>query len=169
MKINAWEQDQDYLEIVSDLLNTKEVQKLDQFTQHHNYTRLQHSISVSYQSYLIAKKWHLNDRAVARAGLLHDLFYYDWRTTKFDLGSHAYIHPRVALRNAEKLTPLTPMEKDIILKHMWGATLAFPKYRESIIVSVVDDYAATQEYLGHVHKKARFMLNKMQQRISSEK
>ena len=34
MKINAWEQDQDYLEIVSDLLNTKEVQKLDQFTQH---------------------------------------------------------------------------------------------------------------------------------------
>ena len=75
MKINAWEQDQDYLEIVSDLLNTKEVQKLDQFTQHHNYTRLQHSISVSYQSYLIAKKWHLNDRAVARAGLLLSLIH----------------------------------------------------------------------------------------------
>ena len=49
---------------------------------------------------------HLDYRSVARAGLLHDLFYYDWRTTKFDLGTHALIHPRVALRNAEKLTKL---------------------------------------------------------------
>ena len=56
MKTNAWKQDQEYLNLVSDLLNTKEVQKLDEYTQHHNYTRLQHSISVSYQSYLIAKK-----------------------------------------------------------------------------------------------------------------
>ena len=38
-----------------------------------------------------------------RAGLLHDLFYYDWRTTKFDEGSHAYVHPRIAAKNAEKL------------------------------------------------------------------
>ncbi|AMV61373.1 HD family hydrolase [Pediococcus damnosus] len=166
MKTNAWEQDQEYLSLVSDLLKTKEVQKLDEYTQHHNYTRLQHSISVSYQSYLIAKKRHLNFRAVARAGLLHDLFYYDWRTTKFDLGTHAYIHPRIALRNAEKLTPLSPMEKDIILKHMWGATVAFPKYKESMIVSIVDDLAATQEYLGHVQKEVHLFLNKIQGRTS---
>lgn len=61
---------------------------------------------------------------LARAGLLHDLFYYDWRVTKFSLGTHAYVHPRIALRNAEKLTDLSAMEKDIIIKHMWGATLA---------------------------------------------
>ena len=47
--------------------------------------------------------------------------------TIFNLGTHAFIHPRVALRNAEKLTPLNK-EKDIILKHMFGATLAVPRY-----------------------------------------
>ncbi len=134
MTRNDWRQDSEYVALVADLLAKPEVQKLANYTQHHHSNRLDHSISVSYDSYLIAKKHHLNVRATARAGLLHDLFYYDWRTTKFNLGSHAFIHPRVALRNAEKLTELSPMEKDIILKHMWGATAALPKYRESVVV-----------------------------------
>jgi len=84
---------------------------------------------------------------------LHDLFYYDWRTTKFNLGSHAFIHPRVALRNAEKITPLNDMEKDIILKHMFGATLALPKYKESLLVSLVDDYEAEHEFFSPLRQR----------------
>lgn len=155
MKTTEWRQDSEYVALVSDLLAMPEVQKLADYTQHHHSNRLDHSISVSYNSYLIAKKHGLNTRATARAGLLHDLFYYDWRTTKFNLGSHAFIHPRVALRNAEKLTELTPMEKDIILKHMWGATSALPKYRESFIVSLVDDYEAINEFFGPAQLKFR--------------
>lgn len=153
MTRNDWRQDSEYVALVSDLLAKPEVQKLANYTQHHHSNRLDHSISVSYDSYLIAKKHHLNVRATARAGLLHDLFYYDWRTTKFNLGSHAFIHPRVALRNAEKLTELTPMEKDIILKHMWGATAALPKYRESVIVSLVDDKEAVTEFFSPLEKR----------------
>lgn len=153
MTRNDWRQDTEYVALVSDLLAKPEVQKLANYTQHHHSNRLDHSISVSYDSYLIAKKHHLNVRATARAGLLHDLFYYDWRTTKFNLGSHAFIHPRVALRNAEKLTELSPMEKDIILKHMWGATAALPKYRESVIVSLVDDKEAVVEFLSPMRKR----------------
>ncbi|MCH5463413.1 hydrolase [Lactobacillus sp. LC28-10] len=153
MTRNDWRQDSEYVAIVGDLLAKPEVQKLANYTQHHHSNRLDHSISVSYDSYLIAKKHHLNFRATARAGLLHDLFYYDWRTTKFNLGSHAFIHPRVALRNAEKLTELSPMEKDIILKHMWGATAALPKYRESVIVSLVDDKDAVVEFLSPMKKR----------------
>lgn len=153
MSRNDWRQDSEYVALVSDLLAKPEVQKLADYTQHHHSNRLDHSISVSYESYLIAKKHHLNVRATARAGLLHDLFYYDWRTTKFNLGSHAFIHPRVALRNAEKLTELSPMEKDIILKHMWGATAALPKYRESVIVSLVDDKQAMVEFFSPVEKR----------------
>ena len=153
MNANAWKYDSEYLSLVSDLLARKEVQKLDNYTQHHNGTRLQHCIEVSYRSYLIAKKFNLDYKSTARAGLLHDLFYYDWRVTKFDLGSHAFIHPRVALRNAEKITDLNDKEKDIILKHMWGATIARPKYMESSIVSFVDDYLAVEEYVNHLHKK----------------
>lgn len=55
------------------------------------------------------------------------------------------MHPRIALHNAEHLTQLNDKERDIIIKHMWGATLALPKYAESFIVSLVDDYAATAE------------------------
>ncbi|GAX02686.1 HD family hydrolase [Secundilactobacillus pentosiphilus] len=153
MTRNDWRQDSEYVALVGDLLAKPEVQKLANYTQHHHSNRLDHSISVSYDSYLIAKKHHLNVRATARAGLLHDLFYYDWRTTKFNLGSHAFIHPRVALRNAEKLTELSPMEKDIILKHMWGATAALPKYRESVIVSLVDDKEAVVEFLSPMRKR----------------
>ena len=153
MQKDEWKNDSEYREIVSDLMATDMVKKLANYTQHHHSTRLEHSIAVSFDSYKIAKRRGLDYRAVARAGLLHDLFFYDWRTTKFDLGSHAFIHPRVALRNAERITQLSPMEKDIILKHMWGLTLARPKYEESVIVSLVDDYEAVHEFVSPLKSK----------------
>lgn len=97
-----WREDEEYMSYVQELLETEAVKKLANYTQHVHSTRLEHSISVSYYSYLLAKKWGGNAKATARAGLLHDLFYYDWRTTKFDEGTHAYIHPRIAVKNAEK-------------------------------------------------------------------
>ncbi|WP_273712658.1 HD domain-containing protein [Leuconostoc mesenteroides] len=144
---NAWRTDKDYINIIDDLLQHEEVQQLALYTQHHFSNRLTHSISVSYQSYLIATKIGADEVATARAGLLHDLFYYDWRVTKFDEGSHAYVHPRIALKNARKITNISDKEADIIVKHMFGATIALPKYRESWIVSLVDDFAAVNEYL----------------------
>lgn len=140
-----WREDQEYMSYIEDLLATDEVQKLANYTQHMNSTRLEHSISVSYNSYKIAKKVSGDARATARAGLLHDLFYYDWRETKFDEGSHAYMHPRIAVKNAEKITHLSPLEKDIIIKHMWGATITPPKYKEGYIVTMVDKYCAIKE------------------------
>ncbi|MEE6698643.1 HD domain-containing protein [Limosilactobacillus fermentum] len=160
---NEWRQDGEYVALVSDLLEQPAVQKLANYTQHHHSNRLQHSIAVSYDSYRLAKRLNLDYQATARAGLLHDLFYYDWRTTKFDLGTHAFIHPRVALRNAEKITSLSNKEKDIILKHMFGATVAVPRYWESLIVSLVDDYEAEQEFFGPV----RARLHKRRERVKA--
>lgn len=146
----TWRNDQEYMSYVGELLAKPEVQKLANYTQHHFSTRLQHVITVSYLSYRLAKKFNLNARATARAGILHDLFYYDWRVTKFDRGTHAWIHPRIAVRNAEKLTTLSPLEKDIIIHHMFGATICPPKSLEGLIVSMVDKYSATQEYFEHL-------------------
>lgn len=162
MSHQKWSDDQEYLSYVQDLLAQPAVQRLAKYKQHHHSTRLDHSISVSYHSYLLGKKWHLNVRALARAGLLHDLFYYDWRVTKFSLGTHAYVHPRIALRNAEKLTDLSDMEKDIIIKHMWGATLGMPKYKETVVVALVDDYAAVDEYLLPELQKFRHPLQRLE-------
>ncbi|EOT41570.1 HD protein [Enterococcus avium] len=140
-----WRDDEEYVSYIEDLLATDEVQRLADYTQHMNSTRLEHSISVSYNSYKLAKQFNGDARATARAGLLHDLFYYDWRTTKFDEGSHAYMHPRIAVKNAEKITELSDLERDIIIKHMWGATITPPKYKESYIVTMVDKYCAIRE------------------------
>lgn len=161
---NEWRQDREYMAIVNDLLAQPAVQKLADYTQHHHSNRLQHSIAVSYDSYRIAKRLHLDYRSTARAGLLHDLFYYDWRTTKFDLGTHAFIHPRVALRNAEKITPLNKKEKDIILKHMFGVTMATPRYPESLIVSLVDDFEAEHEFFSPLRAKLRRKIKKRRMR-----
>jgi uncharacterized protein len=143
-----WEKDKVYKDIVKDLLSHPQVQEMANYTQHHHSDRLTHCITVSYVSYKLALRFGLNATAVARAGVLHDLFFYDWRETKFELGSHAFIHPRVALRNAEKITHLSPMEKDIILKHMWGATSELPHSRESLLVDLVDDYLAVAEFFS---------------------
>lgn len=145
--------DAEYMSYIVDLLDTKEVQKLGEFTQHYYSTRLEHSINVSYTSYKLAKKINGDAKATARAGLLHDLFYYDWRDTKFESGTHAYMHPRIAVANASKLTELSELERDIIVKHMWGATIAFPRFKESYIVTLVDKYWAIKEGLIPVSRR----------------
>ncbi|MGX7023663.1 HD domain-containing protein [Vagococcus hydrophili] len=152
-----WQNDTEYLELVADLIDTKDVQSLVEFKQHHYSNRLEHSISVSYRSFLLAKKWNGNTRATARAGLLHDLFYYDWKTEeKSPNGSHAYVHPRIALENARKLTEISDLEEDIIVKHMFGATIAPPKYKESYIVTLVDKYCACEEVFVPLYEKMKF-------------
>ncbi len=148
-----WQNDDEYIALVEDLIYTEDVQKLKEFTQHHYSNRLDHSIQVSYKSYLLAKKFGGDKRATARAGLLHDLFYYDWRDTKMGEGTHAYVHPRIALENAKKLTDISPLEEDIIVKHMFGATIAPPKYKESYIVTLVDKYCACEEVVKPLYQK----------------
>lgn len=127
---------------ISDLLEYELVQRLAQYHQHCNTTRLQHCYSVSYYSFLFAKYIGADPRSAARAGLLHDLFWYDWRKEKTPQ-LHAFYHPKVAAENAEKLLgELKPCEKDAIIKHMWPLCMGLPKYKESIAVTMADKYCA---------------------------
>jgi uncharacterized protein len=59
---------------------------------------------------------------------------------------------------------LNARERDIIIKHMWGATLALPRYAESYIVSLVDDYAATAEV---VHPWRMRMIEKVAGKLAN--
>ena len=63
----------EFLNIVSDILENEEFQKLKNI-KHHDTDRFDHSLRVSYYSYLITKALRLNYKATARAGLLHDFF-----------------------------------------------------------------------------------------------
>ena len=103
-----YHRDKEYMTYVGHLIQHPKVQKLADIPHHIHSNRLEHSIHVSYTSYKLAKKFGWDAKSTARGGLLHDLFYYDWRETKFTK-SHAWIHPRIAVRNARKITDLNAM------------------------------------------------------------
>ena len=145
--------DKKYYNCVKDLIETNVVKQMDDYIQHGTTTCLKHCIDVSYKSYKIAKKMKLDYIAVARAGLLHDLFLYDCQDYDNKPKFHIWSHPKVAFNNASQLFVLNKKEKDIILKHMWPLTLPFPHYKESFIVTFVDKYCATLEIIKSLKKK----------------
>lgn len=141
--------DEEYISCISELLENSSVQSMRKYIQHGSTTTFDHCVAVSYESYKIAKKMGMDYKSVARAGLLHDLFLYDWHlnTEKKPLfQKHGFTHPERALKNATELFNLNELEKDIISKHMWPLTLTHvPKYKESFIVSLVDKHRSTIE------------------------
>jgi len=138
-----------YLALTKDILETPIVSKMKEYTQHGHTTCMEHCINVSYLSYLFCLAHGLNARCAARAGLLHDLFLYDWHFYHRKKGErlHGFQHPLTALRNAEKIFPLCEMERNIILRHMWPLTLTPPKYREAYVVVWFDKYCGLMETL----------------------
>lgn len=161
------ENDKEYLECVAELLNNKVVLSMHNYIQHGSTSTLDHCITISYISYKLAKKFNLDARSTARAGLLHDLFLYDWHKVEHSkplFEKHGFTHPQIALKNACKYFNLNEIEKDIIAKHMWPLTLRHvPKYKESIIVTMVDKYCSTKETfepLVYRLKQRKYLSNK---------
>ena len=134
-----------FYDCVKDLAEHKMVKEMDNFSQHVGTSRLQHSINVAYYSFLICRKLGLDYRSAARAGILHDLFLYDWREVSKSARVHIKDHPRAALENAGQITKLNEREADAIVNHMWPLTPAPPRFKESYIVSFVDTFCAMAE------------------------
>lgn len=150
------EYNNEFESIIEDLVSNSTVQKMKNYKQHYDTSCFEHCKNVAYYSYLICKKYNLDYKAVARAGMLHDLFLYDWRKREDGRkGLHAYTHPRTALENAKKLFSLTKKEEDIILKHMWPVTFCLPRYKESFIITFVDKYCAIQESINAYKSKKK--------------
>ncbi len=134
-----------FMEIARPLLELPDVEKLSQYEHHRGKTRLEHVKEVAYLSFLWSKRLHLDDEAIIRGALLHDLFYYDWlrEGPRF----HGFRHHNIALKNARKITHISKKEGDIIKKHMWPLTIVPPCYVESFIVSQVDTFCSTRDYM----------------------
>lgn len=152
-----WCYDAEYRTYVDDLLEKPQVQELKNYKHHHYTNRLDHSIAVSYYSYLLAKKVHANARAVARAGLLHDMYYYDNETAREVLNgeNHYKVHPQIAAINAAQITDLSELEKDIIHSHMFGAIMTVPHYKESYIVTLMDKYCSIKDVSSPFWQKTK--------------
>lgn len=135
----------EYLSLIEQLLYSSEFAALASY-RHHKMNRQQHSFNVSWYAFRLAKLFRLDAAAVARSGLLHDLFYYNFRDAEYTKNEHIYEHPQQALENARQLTDLSPKEEDIILNHMWPmCPQHHTHYKETYLVSMIDKYCCLLE------------------------
>ena len=154
-KINISKDNQlnEFFEIIQDIISNDTVKQMKNYRQHCNTSCYQHCMQVAYFTYVVCKKMKLDYVSATRAAMIHDLFLYDWRkkyrTVKLS-GLHAFVHPKIALENADKLFHLNELEKDVIVKHMWPVTFSLPKYKESYIVTFMDKYSACIETYNYI-------------------
>ena len=144
----------EFIKIAKPWLENPALRTLSQYDHHRGKTRLEHVREVAYLSFKWSKRLSLDCNAIVRGALLHDLFYYDWlhEGPMF----HGFRHHNIALKNAHKVTDLSKKEEDIIKKHMWPLTIIPPIYMESLIVSLIDTFCSTLDYINYKeHKKTR--------------
>ena len=152
------ENNTEFQNIINELITNDTVQQMKNYIQHYETTCFEHCYVAAYYCYLICKKYNLDYRSATRAAMLHDLFLYDWRVKNGRKGLHAFTHGKLACKNACELFDLNDKEKDIIIKHMWPVTIAFPKSIEGFILTFVDKYCAVSESLEVV--KSRLFMKK---------
>ncbi len=148
----------EYNEIIKDILKNREFKKIESCP-HHKINRLEHSKRVSYFSYKICKYLNLDYIEAARAGLLHDFF-----LNKYHTGKDCKLltsHPKIASNNAKKHFTLSDKEINIIESHMFPVNIkTLPKYKESLIVSLVDKVAWAYEKVTGYSKEINYYLGK---------
>lgn len=141
-----------------DILRSEHHKGTKRDIQHGNISVRQHTINVARYSVLFSEKMRIpcDRRALIRGALLHDFFLYDWHDKEhisiFKL--HGFYHPGIALRNAEKEFELSPIEREVIKKHMWPLTIVPPLCREAWIVTMADKYCSLMETM-RLHRKHR--------------
>ena len=72
----------EFYNIIKHIIANKTVQEMKNFRQHYNTSTYEHCFNVSFLNYKICKKFGLDYKSAARAGMLHDLFLYDWRGSR---------------------------------------------------------------------------------------
>ena len=126
------------------------VRQMKRYPHHGSTDCFRHCLHVAYFNYKICRALNLDYKAGIRAGMLHDLFLYDWHTHGKETGErlHGLTHPKKALQNARKHFKLNHIEEDVIVNHMWPVTLFhFPHTREGWVIVLTDKYCGLLETL----------------------
>ena len=140
----------DFHLLAKDVINSKRVPQMDTFIQHGTTTTLDHTCTVAFKALAIARGLHIqvDERSLVRGGILHDYYLYDWHDANQALDRwHGFTHPGHALRNAEQDFPdLTPIERDVISRHMFPFHPLPPRTREGWLVCMADKISTVQEF-----------------------
>ena len=132
---------------LNDIRRNSRLDETDNYVQHGDTTCLLHVAAVAYYSVRFSRLLGIkvNRKELIRGALLHDYFLYDWHDGKKERRTHGFTHPAAALKNAMEDFELTEREQDIIKRHMFPLTPVPPKFRESIIVRIIDKYCSLYE------------------------
>jgi len=129
-----------FYEYIKDIISDPLVLSMKKYKQHANINCFEHSIYVAFVSFRVCERLGFDSKSASRGGILHDFFLYDWHAGGRLNNWHGFTHPKIALNNASKYFDLNNIEKDIIEKHMWPLTIKRPKYKEALVVCLVDTY-----------------------------
>ena len=141
---------QEFYECIREVAGHPVVRSMRKYPMHGTTSCYKHCLRVAYYNYLWCRSLGLDARSAARAGMLHDLFLYDWHKHGEETGTrfHGLTHPGEALKNAEKLFKLNDTERDAIRSHMWPVTLfTIPRTGEAWITTLTDKYCGGVETL----------------------
>lgn len=160
----SYEQRRYFRERLKEWEHSERVKEMRDYIQHGHTSTYKHCISVAYYSYLLSLKLpiKMNQESLIKGALLHDFYLYDWHE-KGHQKLHGFFHPKKALENAKLYYELTPIEEDIIAKHMWPLTITkMPRCREAILICLVDKYCSFGEtiYLERFWKKKKYIVMK---------
>ncbi len=135
--------------LIADLDRTGRLALARAAIQHGSTTVFAHCVKVACFSLFLANKLHIpvNTHALLRGALLHDYFLYDWHEKNAGHRFHGFTHSATALKNAQEDFMLTPVEKDIIARHMFPLCPIPPRCREAWLVCAADKYCALLETL----------------------
>lgn len=147
------EQNTSFYDLICDIIETEEYNKMRIYKQHLHGCTYDHSITVAYLCFRhyqrFQSKVDLNE--LIRGALLHDYFLYDLhdKSSPDHINGfiHGFTHPKRALANAVNTYPdLTKTEQDMIKRHMFPLTPVPPKTRCGWLVCFYDKIAAVREY-----------------------
>lgn len=151
----------EWFKIVEPILLNDEFQRRKLFL-HHENSVWEHSIIVSFKSFLVAKFYNLNVYDATIAGLLHDFYPQAWQFNQelYDLDPTYFlryfkkhknikewqglVHGKEAALNAKKYFPdfVNKRILDSIKYHMFPLTVIPPHYLEGWIVTSMDKKAS---------------------------
>lgn len=146
--------DNNFENIIAEFVDNDIVLKMKDYRQHFDTNCYDHCYDVAKTMYTVTKKLNLDYRSATRAGMLHDLFLYDWHIKEGRKNMHAFRHGKIACNNASKYFELNEKEKDMIVTHMWPTTVILPKSKEGMILTVVDKYCTVKESMAYFFKVA---------------
>ena len=137
------------------VLKTGLLEQLKDFKQHGSSNCYDHSVAVAKAALSLSMvlPFRFKQKQLIRGALLHDYFLYDWHVDKPEK-LHGFSHPHTALLNAKRdFSDITPLEENIIERHMFPLTPVPPRYREGLLVTLADKYCATKEVFAAIEQR----------------